>query len=251
MKIPLEEIKNPSQTRCPSYLDSEEPTDLELLREEIQAALESTLVARPAVITKVYDDKAAVDVQIIGLRQGPLGESVGFPELEEIPMSGIFDGQNGSIRGQHEPGDTGLVVFCDRETLSFRDSEHCQPKMWTLHNIAHGVFIPGVLTFKDEYEKPQGISISSKSKLLLSGNDGSQDVSIIQEYVNELETISSILDTLKTYVGAVQTDVSSALSAVGVSPAPSTSTKITSETAIDQAKQEIDQIKTKLEGIKA
>ncbi len=140
--------KTMTQKTNPSY-PAFNPADMEgldgLMTLFKRSLLMSLRVALPAVV-KSFDAAAnRVDLTPAITSASNNGETVTLPELSAVPVCTAGGGGFGASFPL-QAGDTGWVIFCDRDISLFKDSGVISPANTNrLHNLADAVFYPDVM----------------------------------------------------------------------------------------------------------
>lgn len=137
-----------TQKTNPSY-PAFNPADMEgldgLMTLFKRSLLMSLRVALPAVV-KSFDAAAnRVDLTPAITSASNNGETITLPELSAVPVCTPGGGGFGASFPL-QAGDTGWVIFCDRDISLFKDSGVVSPANTNrLHNLADAVFYPDVM----------------------------------------------------------------------------------------------------------
>lgn len=132
---------------------------LEVWRKSLFMALR---VALPAVVQR-YDraaNRATVTPAITSQSSG--GQTLTLPELADIPVCTPGGGGFGASFPL-APGDTGWLLFCDRDISLFKESGVISPANTNrLHNLADAVFYPDVMNKITVSEQDAGKAVWQK-----------------------------------------------------------------------------------------
>ena len=137
-----------TQKTNPSY-PSFNPADMEgldgLLSLFKRSLLMSLRVALPAVVKSFNRSSNRADLTPAITSASNNGETIILPELSSVPVCTAGGGGFG-VSFPLQQGDTGWVIFCDRDISLFKNSGVVSPANTNrLHNLADAVFYPDVM----------------------------------------------------------------------------------------------------------
>lgn len=147
--------------------------NIEALTKTITNRIFSTLnVCLPATVIKYNDTNNTVSLQ--PAIQAVLTDNSfkTLPQLLNVPVLEL--GGNGlSIKIPLKAGDTGIVIFCDRDiTLFKQEKKNTQPNTLRKHDLADGIFVP--MRFGN----------AGSSNVLIQNDDGSTQLEITSSGIN-------------------------------------------------------------------
>lgn len=120
-------------------------------------------VCLPAIVKNFYG--ATADVQTAISIVSATGETINGPFLKNVPVKTIGGG-GFAVYFPLQKGDTGWVMFADKDISIFRQSRKISPpNTYRQHDLADAVFIPDVMN------TPQ-VAEDDKSKLVLQTLSG-------------------------------------------------------------------------------
>ena len=99
-------------------------------------------VCLPATVTSYNSSNNTVDLQPAIQVVLTNNTFLDMPKLFDIPVLEI-GGKNLSVKIPLQEGDTGIVIFCDRDiTLFKQEKKNTQPNTLRKHDLSDGIFIP-------------------------------------------------------------------------------------------------------------
>jgi hypothetical protein len=117
----------------------------DLVTRIVRKAMRETRVAMPARIEGYEAGSRRARVQILVPEQLDDGRTVDQPVIPDVPV-GTIGGGGGGVTVPLGGGDTGIVIFMDRDTGAFfADGERGEQDSGRMHSLNDAVFIP--LTF--------------------------------------------------------------------------------------------------------
>lgn len=129
-------------------------------------------VCLPATVISYDSSKNQVDLQ--PAIQVVLTDNtfLDMPKIFNVPVLEL--GGNGlSIKIPLKAGDTGIVIFCDRDiTLFKQEKKNTQPNTLRKHDLADGIFIP------------MKFGSSGSSNILIQSDDGATKLEITSSGIN-------------------------------------------------------------------
>ena len=142
---------------------------VELLKKNIFFNLN---VCLPATVTKYNSSNNTVSLQ--PAIQVVLTDNtfLDMPQIFDIPVLEL-GGKGLSVKIPLEAGDTGIVVFCDRDiTLFKQEKKNTQPNTLRKHDLSDGIFIP------------MRFGSAGSSNILIQSNDGATQFEITSSGIN-------------------------------------------------------------------
>lgn len=95
-----------------------------------------------------------------------------MPQLFDVPVLEL-GGNDLSIKIPLKEGDTGIVIFCDRDiTLFKQEKKNTQPNTLRKHDLADGIFIP------------MRFGSSGSSNILIQSADGATQLEVTSSGIN-------------------------------------------------------------------
>lgn len=129
-------------------------------------------VCLPATVISYDSSKNEVDLQPAIQEVLTNNKFLTLPQLFEIPVLEL-GGNDLSIKIPLKAGDTGIVIFCDRDiTLFKQEKKNTQPNTLRKHDLADGIFIP--MRFGN----------SGSSSILIQSNDGATQFEVTSSGIN-------------------------------------------------------------------
>lgn len=114
----------------------------DLVMRIVRKAMRETRVAMPARLDGYEAGSRRARVQISVPEQLDDGRTVAQPVIPDVPV-GTIGGGGGGMTVPLRGGDTGLVIFMDRDTGAFfSDNESGQQDSGRMHSLNDAVFIP-------------------------------------------------------------------------------------------------------------
>lgn len=99
-------------------------------------------VCLPAVVVSYDNTKNEVDLQPAIQEVLTNNKFLTMPQIFNIPVLEL-GGNDLSIKIPLKAGDTGIVIFCDRDiTLFKQEKKNTQPNTLRKHDLSDGIFIP-------------------------------------------------------------------------------------------------------------
>lgn len=147
--------------------------NIEALTKTITNRIFSTLnVCLPATVIKYNDTNNTVSLQPAIQAVLPDNSFKTLPQLLNVPVLEL--GGNGlSIKIPLKAGDTGIVIFCDRDiTLFKQEKKNTQPNTLRKHDLSDGIFIP------------MRFGSSGSSNILIQSADGNTKFEITSSGIN-------------------------------------------------------------------
>lgn len=112
--------------------------------------------ALPCKVVEVAGNRVTISLNILREFKGVAQDAL---TLYDVPV--VFPGSGSSmVRFPIAAGDTGLVIFAQRDIDSWLEGETAKPDTSRLHDMADGMFIPGLRIFSDN-TIPDELEISS------------------------------------------------------------------------------------------
>lgn len=167
--------------------------NIEALTKTITNRIFSTLnVCLPATVIKYNDTNNTVSLQPAIQAVLPDNSFKTLPQLLNVPVLEL--GGNGlSIKIPLKAGDTGIVIFCDRDiTLFKQEKKNTQPNTLRKHDLADGIFIP--MRFGN----------AGSSNVLIQNDDGSTQLEITSNGINVKGNITVDGDVIIDGIGLKQ-----------------------------------------------
>ena len=131
------------ETQTPLNVIGEKTNDLSVLMEMVKGDIFFNLnVCLPATVISYDSSKNEVDLQ--PSIQVVLTDNtfLDMPQLFNIPVLEL-GGKGLSVKIPLQAGDTGIVIFCDRDiTLFKQEKKNTQPNTLRKHDLSDGIFIP-------------------------------------------------------------------------------------------------------------
>lgn len=125
----------------------------ELVNRLVKETMRRMRVSMPAEVIKYDAGRSMVQVKIVQPEIMPDGEIVDQSIISEVPVSFMQCG-GAVLSFPINPGDTGLVVFADRDIGGWVSAgDTGAPETNRTHSITDGVFIPGI--------QPGGASVNA------------------------------------------------------------------------------------------
>lgn len=113
-----------------------------LVKTIISKVTRSLNVCLPATVIAYDNSKNTVKLQPAIQTVLPDKTFQDMPLLLNVPVLEI-GGKGLSIKIPLEPGDTGIVIFCDRDiTLFKQEKKNTQPNTLRKHDLGDGIFVP-------------------------------------------------------------------------------------------------------------
>lgn len=162
---------------------------IELLKKNIFFNLN---VCLPATVTKYNSSNNTVSLQ--PSIQVVLTDNtfLDMPQIFDIPVLEL-GGNSLSIKIPLKAGDTGIVVFCDRDiTLFKQEKKNTQPNTLRKHDLADGIFIP--MRFGN----------SGSSNILIQSADGNTQFEVTSSGINVKGNITVDGDVIVGGIGFKQ-----------------------------------------------
>lgn len=129
-------------------------------------------VCLPATVVSYNSADNTVDLQ--PAIQAVLKDNsfVSLPQIFDVPVLEL-GGAGLSIKIPLQAGDTGIVIFCDRDiTLFKQEKKNTQPNTLRKHDLADGIFIP------------MRFGSSGSSNILIQSNDGATQFEVTSSGIN-------------------------------------------------------------------
>lgn len=99
-------------------------------------------VCLPAIVKKYNSTTNTVTLQLAIQAVLTNNKFIDMPQIFDIPVLEL-GGKNLSVKIPLQEGDTGIVVFCDRDiTLFKQEKKNTQPNTLRKHDLSDGIFIP-------------------------------------------------------------------------------------------------------------
>lgn len=129
-------------------------------------------VCLPATVISYDSTKNQVDIQPAIQEVLTNNNFLDMPQIFNVPVLEL--GGNGlSVKIPLKAGDTGIVIFCDRDiTLFKQEKKNTQPNTLRKHDLADGIFIPMVF------------SSNGSNNILIQSNDGATQLEISSSGIN-------------------------------------------------------------------
>lgn len=155
------------------------PTTEELIRAWIEHHLTDVHVARPARV-QAYD-AATQTADLVPLVRGAVelpDGTIAHEDLPVLPCVPVLWPRTGDhfIAFALQPGDTGLVVFCDAAIGHWRastDGGVTDPGDLTRHSLSHGVFVPGLFHRAGKLANAPNPDAAGAPRLVVGSDEGS------------------------------------------------------------------------------
>ena len=161
--------------------------------ETIQATLEQVHTAIPGKIVS-FDGELAVVQQVIKKQFRDLQE-LPFPEIHGVPVQ-FPRSKRGGIIFDIEPGDTGLIIFSERNCDNWvLDESETVPGDRGKFDLKDAYFIPGIFSVK-ESQKQSG-QYKEKCTNIYRTDDGI--INIENQLVKNTELIKELFRILKNF----------------------------------------------------
>ena len=147
---------------------------LDVILDTLKKNIFSTLnVCIPATVTKYNKSNNTVDLQPAIQVVLTDNSFLDMPQVFDIPI--LEMGGNGlSIRIPLKSGDTGFILFCDRDiTLFKQEKKKTQPNTLRKHDLSDGIFIP---------MKFGGVGVDDR--ISISSDDGSIKFEVTSSGIN-------------------------------------------------------------------
>ena len=129
-------------------------------------------VCLPAVVVSYDNTKNEVDLQPAIQEVLTNNKFLTMPQIFNIPVLEL-GGNDLSIKIPLKAGDTGIVIFCDRDiTLFKQEKKNTQPNTLRKHDLSDGIFIP------------MRFGSSGSSNILIQSADGATQLEVTSSGIN-------------------------------------------------------------------
>lgn len=129
-------------------------------------------VCLPAVVTSYDNTKNQVDLQPAIQEVLTNNNFLTMPQIFNIPVLEL-GGKGLSVKIPLQEGDTGIVIFCDRDISLFKqEKKNTQPNTLRKHDLSDGIFIP--MRFGN----------SGSSNIMIQSEDGNTQFEVTSSGIN-------------------------------------------------------------------
>lgn len=116
----------------------------EVMKRGVAQAMRQTRVAMPAVVVSYDGGSGLASVRVLIPDVSPGGETAEQPVIPAVPVS-FPRGGGASVTWPLGAGDTGIVIFADRDIGGWAvDGDTSPPESDRMHSLTDGMFIPGL-----------------------------------------------------------------------------------------------------------
>ena len=132
---------------------------------DLHVCLPATVVSYDSA-TNTVDLQPAIQAVLLD------NKFVTLPQIFDIPVLEL-GGKGLSVKIPLQPGDTGIVIFCDRDiTLFKQEKKNTQPNTLRKHDLSDGIFIP------------MKFGSAGSDNILIQSDDGATKLEITSSGIN-------------------------------------------------------------------